>query len=160
MFIIPELVTVGAVMACFVFLRSFQQRNVAQTRYLPVMPTSWLMGLAEVYWVAAIASQGFSLPLALALGTGGGIGCMIAMYLHSKIFKERADALLRPALPEVQARVGSPTSLRGGGTMPEMWNIGCKDHAELSNSDRVDAAVRPSTQVDEPTERKEDKELC
>ena len=115
--IVPELLTIGSVMAAFVFLRAFQQRNVAFDHYKWIMPTSWCMGLAEVYWVAAIATQGFSLPLALALGTGGGIGCLIAMYLHKKILGRKDDADIRHQVPRVPTPSGSIQSLRHSGGM-------------------------------------------
>lgn len=75
-------------MGIFVFLRAFQQRNVAYLNYKWVMPTSWLMALVEVGTIGVVAKQfvvyGYSFTLAFMVGTGTGLGCLAAMFLHKR----------------------------------------------------------------------------
>jgi hypothetical protein len=76
-------------MFVFVFTKAFQQRNVSENRYLPVIPTSLVMALCEFYVIAAIVRIGFDLGLVLAAGTGAGLGAMAAMAVHSRIFRAK-----------------------------------------------------------------------
>ncbi len=77
----------GFAMFCFVFLKAFQQRNVAfDAPWWVVLLLSYGMALTEVYVVSVIAKQGFSPELVLAIGTGSGWGAVIAMASHRKIF--------------------------------------------------------------------------
>ncbi len=76
----------------FIGLKAAQQRNVAFDKYIAVMPISWMLGLTEVYVIAQIAVNGFSLWLALLLGTAGGAGALFAMWLHNKVFGENGKA--------------------------------------------------------------------
>ena len=83
-------------MACFarVFLRALQQRNVMCLNYKLVPPVSFLMTLTEVYvWGAIVVSILQVLksgdfwemaPTVLVMAIGSTLGCMAAMYLHSK----------------------------------------------------------------------------
>mgnify|MGYP003679893111 CR=1 FL=1 len=84
--ILNLLIAAGA-MYVFVFLKAFQQRNVAFDHFKWVIPTSWAMAIAEVYVISLIAVQGYSLWLAGAIGTGAGLGAICAMYLHKRIMK-------------------------------------------------------------------------
>ncbi len=75
----------------FVFFKAFQQRNVAFLHYKWVFPTSIAMAFAEVIIHSLIAlnvlTEGLGPGLvfyALAIGTGGGSGALLAMYLHNK----------------------------------------------------------------------------
>ena len=68
----------------YVFLRAFQQRNVAFDKYKWIMPVSYLMAIADVYIIALIARLQWDLILVLCLGTGSGIGALVAMILHKK----------------------------------------------------------------------------
>ena len=77
---------VSGAMFLFVFFKAFQQRNVAFDHYLPVVPTSMLMAATEVYVVATIAMRGYSLGLVISIGGGAGLGALLAMYLHKRIF--------------------------------------------------------------------------
>lgn len=72
----------------FIFLRAFQQRNVAFDRYAAVMPVSLLMAFAEVFVIANIAHRGFDLILVLTIGVGSGAGALCAMRLHKRIFSK------------------------------------------------------------------------
>lgn len=77
----------GAASFVLIFLRSFQQRNVAFDNYAAVLPTSILMAFAEVAVIANIAMQGFHIGLALIIGLGSGSGALCAMLIHKKVFK-------------------------------------------------------------------------
>ncbi len=76
--------TAAGAMFIFVFLKAFQQRNVAFNHYWPVIPTSLLMALAEVYVIALIATTGYDLRLVLSIGFGAGCGAVVAMFLHNR----------------------------------------------------------------------------
>lgn len=71
----------------FIWLRAFQQRNVAFDNYGWIMPTSLLMAVTEVYVIANVASMGYSLGLVLAMGLGGGLGATSAALVHKKWIK-------------------------------------------------------------------------
>ena len=72
----------------FVFLKAFQQRSVAFDNYVWVLPTSLAMAATEVYVVANIVQMGgWHLPLVIAIGFGGGTGCLLAMLLHKRFVK-------------------------------------------------------------------------
>lgn len=68
----------------FVFLKAFQQRNVAFDHYWWVAPTSFGMAATEVYVISTIVITGYSLSVVLGMGAGGATGALIAMYLHRK----------------------------------------------------------------------------
>lgn len=68
----------------FIFFKAFQQRNVAFEHYRWILPTSISMGLTEFYVIALIVKEGYNLPLVLTLGTGGGVGCLLATYAHKR----------------------------------------------------------------------------
>lgn len=68
----------------FIFLKAFQQRNVAFDHYVWIIPTSFLMALAEVYVIANIAARGYSIFLVLSIGLGSGIGALLAAILHKR----------------------------------------------------------------------------
>lgn len=75
----------------FVFFKAFQQRNVAFMHYAWVMPTSYLMAFTEVIVISLVAyeatQQGLSwnmLWFAAAIGTGGGLGAVMSMWIHHK----------------------------------------------------------------------------
>ena len=69
----------------FIFLKAFQQRNVAFDHYSWIVPTSLLMALAEVYVIHNIATQGYSIALVFAIGFGSGFGALLAAILHKKM---------------------------------------------------------------------------
>ena len=73
-------------MFVFVFLKAFQQRNVAGSHYLPVIPTSLAMAATEVYVIAVIVRLGYDPYLVASIGIGAGLGATAAMYAHDKIF--------------------------------------------------------------------------
>lgn len=73
----------------FVFLKAFQQRNVAFDNYVWVFPTSLAMAATEVYVIASIANRGYSLAAVLGMGAGAGLGALLAMYLHHNYIKRK-----------------------------------------------------------------------
>lgn len=79
-----NLITVLLANFLFIGLRAFQQLNVMHSRYQWVLPTSTLMAFCEVFVIAQIAINGFTIPIVLAIAIGGGTGCMLSMWLHSK----------------------------------------------------------------------------
>lgn len=81
-----EILFASGAMFLFVFLKSFQQRNVAGSYYLPVYPTSLLMAATEVYVIAVIVRVGYDPSLVFGIGSGAGFGAIVAMFLHDKIF--------------------------------------------------------------------------
>lgn len=68
----------------FIGLKAFQQRNVIHDNYGWVVVTSNAMAFFEVFVIATIARHGVDFWLVLALGLGGGTGCVSAMLLHKK----------------------------------------------------------------------------
>lgn len=70
----------------FVFLKAFQQRNVAFDNYIAILPTSLLMAATEIIVISNIAQRGWSLPLVLTIGMGSGLGAISAALLHKRIF--------------------------------------------------------------------------
>lgn len=75
--------TLAAASFIFVFLKAFQQLNVVRGHYLLVPPISLCMAATEVYVIAAVAVQGFSLSAVMGMGTGGACGAICAMYFHT-----------------------------------------------------------------------------
>ena len=82
----------------FVFFKAAQQRNVAFMHYKWVMPTSYCMSTTEIIVFSMVAVKAVSVvqnnqslfemvPMILTIGTGGGLGAMLAMYLHHRYIK-------------------------------------------------------------------------
>lgn len=76
--------TLFAASFVFVFLKAFQQRNVAFDNYRWVLPTSMGMAATEVYVISVIAAKGYAILAVLGMGLGAGAGALVAMYLHGK----------------------------------------------------------------------------
>lgn len=72
----------------FVFLKAFQQRNVAFSNMVAIMPVSIAMAIVEVYIIATVATRGYSVPVVLAVGFGAGLGCICAVIIHKRVFKK------------------------------------------------------------------------
>lgn len=71
---------------CFVALKAFQQLNVVHGQYLMVLPTSWFMAACEVYVVLSVArSQTWDIGIVNAIGLGGGLGCVVSMWVHKRV---------------------------------------------------------------------------
>lgn len=74
----------------FVFLKAFQQRNVAFDHYRWIMPVSLGMAATEVYVIAQVVNYGWHILLVLSVGLGAGLGALSAMVLHRKyIMRDR-----------------------------------------------------------------------
>jgi len=69
----------------FVFLKAIQQKNVQHAKYWWLLPTSIAMGVFELYVVGQVVKQGYGLLLVMSVGTGSGIGAILAVYLHNKV---------------------------------------------------------------------------
>lgn len=77
----------------YIFLKAFQQKNVMHDEWKFVLPTSLGMAFCEVFVIGVIAkivssSEFDAMHLiinALAIGSGGGLGCMASMYLHGRL---------------------------------------------------------------------------
>lgn len=70
----------------FVFLKAFQQRNVAFDDYIPVIPISIMMAAMEVYTITKVAAQGWHWGAVLVIGSASGTGAIVAMKLHKHFF--------------------------------------------------------------------------
>lgn len=66
----------------FVFLKAFQQRNVAFDNYIAVIPISIMMASVEVFTVTKVAAAGWSWGVVLAIGLASGTGAITAMLSH------------------------------------------------------------------------------
>lgn len=73
----------------FIFLKAFQQRNVAFDNYQIVVPTSMLMAFAEFYVIHNFIKTGYNIPIILSIGLGSGVGALIAMLLHKQWFMKK-----------------------------------------------------------------------
>lgn len=72
----------------FIFLRALQQRNVAFDNYWWILPTSMLMAATEFIVIYNIASQhGYNVTLVLVVGSGSGLGSILAAVLHKRFIK-------------------------------------------------------------------------
>lgn len=77
-------VTAGVASFVFVFLKAFQQRNVAFDHYTWVIPTSMAMAFTEFYVIATIIKIGYDLLAVGLIGTGAGAGALLAMVIHKR----------------------------------------------------------------------------
>tara|TARA_R110000803_G_scaffold13482_9_gene37921 strand:- start:6857 stop:7153 length:297 start_codon:yes stop_codon:yes gene_type:complete len=84
-----------------IFMKGFASQNIIYKRKELMIPTSWVLSIAELF-TAGIFVQHYltstvveSIILALVVGTGGGIGCMLSMDFHGwltkKIYKWHED---------------------------------------------------------------------
>lgn len=68
----------------FVGTKSFQQLNVTFKKFKWVAPASLLMAFCEVFIITSVVTSPNAL-IAIAMGLGAALGCMISMYYHPKI---------------------------------------------------------------------------
>lgn len=85
-----EILVAGCVHAALVFFKVIQQRNVAFLHYWWTIPSSYALSAADVTIVSIVAlramhaeSMASMVVLALIMGTGGWIGAMTAMWVHT-----------------------------------------------------------------------------
>jgi hypothetical protein len=87
----------GVAYFIFVFFKAFQQRNVMGLHYHWVIPISYAMATTEVFIISLVAyeaSKGISWDLlwfALTIGTGGGLGAVVSMWMHHKYISKETD---------------------------------------------------------------------
>lgn len=79
-FFISVIVTFG-----IIFLRAFQQKNVANNQYLLIGVTGFLIAALEVSGIQIALTGGFA--IALTAGIGAAIGATSAVWLHNRLFK-------------------------------------------------------------------------
>lgn len=113
-----DILLIGAANFVFIFLKAFQQRNVAFLHYWWVPPVSLMLAVAEVFVVGTVAIKATTVvtfislwPLVVAIGIGGGLGALASMYIHHKYIGEE-HAVVRHQMRRVLPRVGSIQSLR------------------------------------------------
>ena len=70
----------------YVFLKAIQQLNVVRAKYIWIVPTSFAMAVCEVYTVVVAAERGWGL-IVLPIGLGGGLGCVLAVWVHGRFIK-------------------------------------------------------------------------
>lgn len=74
----------------YIFVKAFQQLNVMKAEYMWMVPTSVIMAACEVFIIgtAALSQQWW---IFLPIGVGGGTGCMLSVYVHSKLKERKRD---------------------------------------------------------------------
>jgi hypothetical protein len=88
----------------YIYLKATQQLQVVAFEFRPILPTSIGMACCEVFIMSNVVRHLDSLAglalLAACIGTGSGIGCLIAMKrrLDAKV---RADARLRAGMVDL-----------------------------------------------------------
>jgi len=91
--------TAGIVYFFSVFAKAFQQRNVNFMNYKLAVPTSYVLSTCDmaifslVAWNAVQSESllGLAIRMSLmvfAVGTGGALGSVLAMYIHHKYFTD------------------------------------------------------------------------
>lgn len=69
-----------------IFIRAFQQRNVAHANYIAMVPTSLCFAFAEFYVILSVVKQGFDPFLLMLIGLSGGTASMFATFTHKRLF--------------------------------------------------------------------------
>lgn len=72
----------------YVGISAFQQRNITHNRYVAMFGTTIVRAFVEAAVVIAYVSQGFHWPTVLAIGIGGGLGCVVSVKLSKRIFHD------------------------------------------------------------------------
>lgn len=74
--------------------RSFQQLNVMQSKWLSIIPNSYVMGVAHfvltAFGVAEFEAEGWYgiIILGFFYGTGGWSGCWFGMWVHKRLHNQ------------------------------------------------------------------------
>lgn len=76
-----------------VFVKAFQQRNVAFNNYLYVPLFSLGMAFTDVFIIINIVQLGPSWDVVWRLAVGASLGCWTAMYLHNRLHNKREDRI-------------------------------------------------------------------
>jgi hypothetical protein len=106
-----------------VFVRAFQQRNVAHLHYKWVMPTSAVFALGDMVVILSVVAVGPSLTTWLALAMGGGLGCLLSMKTHERLVGKSEAATTQP----------KPSSLRS--TIMPTGSGGAKETSSSTSPD-------------------------
>lgn len=85
-----QILLAGGIYFFYVFFKAAQQRNVAFLHYKWILPISYAMAATEVFVISLVTLNvvqrgGITLDMAwfaLSIGTGGGLGALLAMRLH------------------------------------------------------------------------------
>ena len=79
------------VMFVYVFLRAFQQKNTAHSKYLMMIPASYGMAYCDILVGSTIFSvfmgKADFITAGLVMGTAGWNSCMLATYIHNRMHK-------------------------------------------------------------------------
>lgn len=81
---LTEKLLAAAAWGLVVFIRAFQQRNVAHMHFKWILPTSWVFAFVELIGLTGIVKVGFSWDFAIMLGTATGLSCMASMWIHNR----------------------------------------------------------------------------
>ena len=87
----------GMLTLSYVFFKAFQQKNVIHNNWLLVPFGSYGLAVLETavptLAITDIMSKGWLslVYIAIANGTGGFIGCWIAMYMHNRIMRTKYE---------------------------------------------------------------------
>ena len=87
--------TLGAANFLYIFLKAWQQRNVAHLHYGWALITNFFLVCVEVAVMGSIALAATGVgPLALpyvivTMTIGGGTGCLMSMYIHSTYIRKK-----------------------------------------------------------------------
>lgn len=68
------------------FVKTFQQRNIVQGHVKTAFFTSWVITGLEIATIGFVVSEGWY--ILFSAGLGGAVGVVIAMQMHSRIFKK------------------------------------------------------------------------
>lgn len=68
-----------------VFLKGMQTQNIIHKNYKAAIVVSYLMAVADIALISLIVSGGWD--MVLPIGTGGTLGIICSMYLHSVFIK-------------------------------------------------------------------------
>ena len=95
---LEDLVYPACAYALMVFFKAFQQRNVAHLHYVAAIPSSYALTFTDMFIIAVVAVKAVGaeslwelVPLGFALGTGGWIGSLSAMWVHEKFLTRKSD---------------------------------------------------------------------
>jgi hypothetical protein len=87
--------TTGLASFIFLFIKSFQYRNVAFDRLFSIIPTSVLMAFAEYYTIYMVVTRAtYDIPLVFVAGLMAGIGSTSATMFHKYVY-DKIDARKR-----------------------------------------------------------------
>jgi hypothetical protein len=72
----------------YVWLRAFQQRNVAFDNYWYIPPVSYCMAAVDMFVIVNVSRNGMSWKYVAIYGTSAALGAMSAMWFHKRYVKK------------------------------------------------------------------------